>query len=39
MAVFHKLQYMDKDDYLTISGIFAATSERLLQLSSIIAVR
>ena len=39
MVVFHKLQYMDKDDYLTISGNFAATSERLLQLSSIIAVR
>ena len=38
MAVFHKLQYMDKDDYLTISGNFAAISERLLQLSSIVAV-
>ena len=29
MAVFHKRQYMDKDDYLTISGNFAVTSERL----------
>lgn len=39
MGVFHKFQYMDKDDYLTISGNFAAISERLLQLSSIVAVR
>ena len=39
MAVFHKLQYMDKDGYLTISGNLAAISERLLQLSSIVAVR
>ena len=34
-TVFHKLQYMD---YLTISGNFAATSKRLLQFSSIVAV-
>ena len=39
MAVFHKLQYMDKDDYLTISGNFAATSGRLLQFSAIVTVR
>ena len=39
MAVFHKLQYIDKDYYLTISGNFAATSERLLQFSSTVAVR
>ena len=39
MAVFLKLQYMDQVDYLTISGNFAATSERLLQSSCIVAVR
>ena len=39
MAVFYKLQYMDHVDYLTIFGNFAATSERLLQFSCIVAVR
>ena len=39
MAVFLKLQYMDQVDYLTISGNFSATSERLLQFSCIVAVR
>ena len=39
MAVFDKLQYTNEDDYLTISGNFAATSERLLQFSCIVAVR
>ena len=31
MAVFYTLRYTDQVDYLTISGNFAATSERLLQ--------
>ena len=39
MAVFYTLQYMDQVDYLTISGNFAATSERLLQFPCIVAVR
>ena len=38
-AVFDKLQYTNQDDYFTISGNFAATSERLLQFSCIVAVR
>ena len=39
MAVFYALRYMDRVDYLTISGNFAATSERLLQFPCIVAVR
>ena len=39
MAEFYTLRYKDQVDYLTISGNFAATSERLLQFSCIVAVR
>ena len=39
MTVLYKLRYMDQVDYLTISGNFAATSERLLQFHCIVAVR
>ena len=37
MAVFYTLRYTDQVDYLTISGNFAATSERLLQFPCIVA--
>ena len=39
MAVFYTLRYTDQVDYLTISGNFAATSERVLQFPCIVAVR
>ena len=39
IAVLHKLQYMDQVDYLTISGNFSATSDRLAHFSCIVAVR
>ena len=39
MAVFYTRGYMDQIDYLTITGNFAATSERLLQFPCIVAVR
>ena len=39
MAEFYTLRYKDQVDYLTISGNFAATSERVLQFPCIVAVR